>query len=113
MLCRYVNQDGSTSTVLMNDVETANGTANTITATSNKELQERQLDVVNTSTLSAAGASTFSGHKADVGARLRQINPSLLYYQCRDYRLALVCKNSFAKIPLLAKVDSTLDALNK
>ena len=52
----------------MNDVEIANGTANTITATSNNDLQERQLDVVNTSTLSADGASTFSGHKAHVGA---------------------------------------------
>ena len=31
MLCRYVNQDGSTATVLMNDVEIANGTAKTIT----------------------------------------------------------------------------------
>ncbi len=29
MLCRYVNPDGSTVTVLMNDVEIANGTANT------------------------------------------------------------------------------------
>ena len=113
MLCRYVNPDGTTATVLMNDVEIANGTANTITAAISQELQERQLDVVNMSTLSADGASTFSGHKTGVGAQLRQMNPSLLYYHCRDHRLALACKTSFAKIPLLAKVDNTLDALNK
>ena len=36
MLCYYVNQDGSSATVVMNDVEIANGTANTITAATTK-----------------------------------------------------------------------------
>ena len=97
----------------MNDVKIANGTANTSTAAISQERQERQLDVVNMSTFSADGASTFSGNKAGVGAQLRQMNLSQLYYHCRDHRLALACKNSFSKIPLLAKVDNTLDALNK
>ena len=38
---------------------------------------------------------------------------SQLYFHCRDHRLALACKNSFSKTPLLTKVDNTLDALNK
>ena len=53
MLCRYENPDGTIATVLMNDVGIANGTANTITAAIRHELQERQLDVVNMSTLTA------------------------------------------------------------
>ena len=63
MLCRYVKPDGSTDTVLLNDV----GTANTITAAITSELQTRQLDVTKMSTLSADGASTFSGCKSGVG----------------------------------------------
>ena len=38
MLCRYVNPDGSTDTVLLNDVEIADGTANTLTAAISDEL---------------------------------------------------------------------------
>ena len=113
MLCRYVNINGSTDTILLNDVEIADGTANTITAAITSELRERQLSVDNLSTLSADGASTFSGHKTGVGAQLRQVNPALIYYHCRDHRLALACKTSFAKVPMLARVDNTLEALNK
>ena len=50
-----------------------------------QELHERQLDIVNMSTLSADGVSTFRGHRAGVGAQLRQMNPSPLYYHCRHH----------------------------
>ena len=113
MLCRYVKPDGGTDTVLLNDVEIANGTANTITAAITSELQTRQLDVTKMSTLSADGASTFSGCKSGVGCQLRRLSPGLIYYHCRDHRLALACKNSFAGIPMLAKLDQTLDTLHK
>ena len=59
MLCRYVNPDGSTDTVPLNDFEIADGTANTITAAITSELQIRQPDVTKMSTLSADGASTI------------------------------------------------------
>ena len=113
MLCRYVSPDGSTDTVLLNDVEIADGTANTVTAAMTSELQTHQLDVTKMSTLSADGASTFSGCKTGVGCQLRRLSPGLIYYHCRDHRLALACKNSFAGIPMLAKLDHTLDTLHK
>ena len=52
---------------LLNDVEIADGIAKTITAAITSELHERQLSMDNLSTLSADGASTFSGHKTGVG----------------------------------------------
>ena len=80
MLCRYVNPDGSTDTVLLNDFEIADGTANTITAAITSELQIRQLDVTQMSTLSADGASTFSGCKSGVGCQLRRLSLGHWYY---------------------------------
>ena len=68
MLCRYVKPDGSTDTVLINDVEIADGTANTITAAITSELQTRQLDVTKMGTLSADVASTLVGAKRELDA---------------------------------------------
>ena len=113
MLYRYVKADGSTDTVLLNAVEIADGTANTITAGTTSELQTRQFDVTKMSTLSADGVSTFSGCMTGVGCQFRRLSPGLIYYHCRDHLLALACKNLFAGIPVLAKLDQTLDTLHK
>ena len=82
---------------LLNDVEIADGIAKTITAAITSELHEHQLRVDNLSTLSADGATTFSGHKTGVGVQLRQVNLALMFYHCLHHRLALQllhCKNS-------------------
>ena len=109
MLCRYVKPDGSTDTVLLNDVEIADGTANTVTAAISDELQAQQLDVVNMSTLSADGASTFSGNRRGVGAQLREVSPALIYYHCRDHHLALACH--IIMLTLSAHVWTQLQAI--
>ena len=60
-----------------------------------------------------SGISTFSGCKMGIGSHLRKLNPALINDHCRDHRLALECKNSFAGMPGLAKLDQTVDSLQK
>ena len=52
-------------------------------------------------------------HRDAVKAALSKTGRIDVTLQAVDHRLALACKNSFSKTPLLTKVDNTLDALNK
>ncbi len=61
MLCRHVRPDGSTVITLLNGVEVYNGTSATVTSAIVTEIQRSGLDITKMSTLSADGASTFSG----------------------------------------------------
>ena len=109
VLCRHVRPDGSTG-ITERCRGGRHGTSATITAAIVAEIERSGLDITKISTLSADGASTFSGVKNGVAATLRRTNAPLIYYHCRDHRLALACNNSFSAIPLLTEVGGLLGA---
>ena len=110
---RYIDPDGDVKTAFMTDTELPTGTANVITNTVVDKLKEQNLDVNDMSGFVSDGAAVFLGNKSGVAKQLKDMNPSLITTHCRDHRLALACKSSFEAIPLMRKVDDTLNRLHK
>ena len=110
---RYIDPDGDVKTAFMTDTELPTGTANVITNTVVDKLKEQNLDVNYLSGFASDGAAVFLGNKSGVAKQLKDMNPSLITTHCKDHRLALACKSSFEAIPLMRKVDDTLNRLHK
>ena len=59
------------------------------------------------------GAAVFLGRNNGVAKQLKDQNAHILTHHCREHRLALACRHSFKQIPIIKKVDQTLEALYK
>ena len=62
---------------------------------------------------SSDGAAVFLGRNNGVAKQLKDQNPHILTHHCRNHRLALACRDSFKQIPIMKKLDQTLEALYK
>ncbi|CAC5392832.1 RPC1 [Mytilus coruscus] len=93
--------------------ELQNATAETLTKTISTELTNHQLNLQDMTGFASDGAAVFLGKKTGIATRLKDINPSLITIHCRDHRLALATRDSFNSVPVMKKVDDTLEKLYK
>lgn len=110
---RYINPAGEIQNSFVTDVELQNATAETLTRTITSELTNHQLNLQDMTGFASDGAAVFLGKKTGVATRLKDINPSLITIHCRDHRLALATRDSFNSVPVMKKVDDTLEKLYK
>ena len=59
------------------------------------------------------GAAVFLGRHNGVAKQLKDQNPHILTHYCRNHRFVLACRDSFKQIPIMKKLDQTLEALYK
>ena len=113
MCVQFLSRDGEKKTAFLADPVIDRGDAETITETIRNQLQSSNLSVDKLGSFASDGAAVMVGKKSGVSTRLKEDNPHLITNHCRDHRLALACKDSFSKIPVVKKVDDFLENLYK
>jgi len=110
---RFINQKGVVQNGFLTDIKLPNATANSITSAITTELTNQGLSIQNMAGFASDGAAVFLGRNNGVAKQLKDQNPHILTHHCREHRLALDCRHSFKQIPIIKKVDQTLEALYK
>jgi hypothetical protein len=110
---RFINQKGVVQNGVLTDIKLPNATANSITSAITTELTNQGLSIQNMAGFASDGAVVFLGRNNGVAKQLKDQNPQILTHHCREHRLALACRHSFKQIPIIKKVDQTLEALYK
>ena len=59
------------------------------------------------------GASTFSGHRTGVQARLRMLSPFAIFIHYRNHMLQLACVQAANQVSLVKRVYSNLTTMWK
>ena len=113
MCVQFLSKEGEKKTAFLADPAIDCGDAETITKTIRDQLQSSNLSVDKLGSFASDGAAVMVGKKAGVSTRLKEDNPQLISNHCCDHRLALACKDSFSKIPVVKKVDDFLENLYK
>ena len=113
MCVQFLSKEGEKKTAFLADPAIDRGDAETITKTIRDQLQSSNLSVDKLGSFASDGAAVMVGKETGVSTRLKEDNPQLISNHCRDHRLALACKDSFSKIPVVKKVDDFLENLYK
>ncbi|MEW8548619.1 MAG: DUF4371 domain-containing protein, partial [Candidatus Thiodiazotropha sp.] len=110
---RYVSSEGELKTSFLSDTAVPEATAENLTNKIVSELDRHELNVQKMTGFTSDGAAVFLGKKNGVGKRLKDINPHMVTTHCKDHRLALACRDSYAKVPGMRKLDETLEHLHR
>ena len=110
---RYISSEGDVKTSFLSDTAVPEATAENLTNKIVSELNRHDLDVQKMTGFTSDGAAVFLGKKNGVGKRLKDINPHMITTHCKDHRLALACRDSYAKVPGMRKLDETLEHLHR
>lgn len=105
----YISTEGDVKTSFLSDTAVPEATAENLTNKITSELNRHDLNVQKMTGFTSDGAAVFLGKKNGVGKRLKDINPHLVTTHCKDHRLALACRDSYAKVPGMRKLDETLE----
>ena len=113
MCVRYIFTEGAVKTSFLSDTSVPEATAENLTSKIISELDRHDLNVQKMTGFTSDGAAVFLGKKNGVGKRLKDINPHMVTTHCKDHRLALACRDSYAKVPGMRKLDETLEHLHR
>ena len=113
MCVRYISTEGAVKTSFLSDTSVPEATAENLTSKIISELDRHDLNVQKMTGFTSDGAAVFLGKKNGVGKRLKDINPHMVTTHCKDHRLALACRDSYAKVPGMRKLDETLENLHR
>ena len=112
MCVRYISTEGDVKTSFLSDIAVPEVTAENLTSKIISELDRHDLNVQKMTGFMSDGAAVFLGKKNGVGKRLKDINPHMVTTKCKDHKLALACRESYAKVPGIRKLDETLGHLH-
>jgi len=110
---RYVSTEGAVKTSFLSDTAIPEANAENLTRKIVGELERHNLLIQNMTGFTSDGAAVFLGKKTGVGKRLKDLNPHMVTTHCMDHRLALACRDSYASVPGMKKLDETLEHLHK
>ncbi|XP_052259988.1 zinc finger protein 862-like [Dreissena polymorpha] len=110
---QYIAQSGDIKTAFLFDKELPMANAETITTTLLSSVEELGLHTKDMSSFGSDGAAVFTGKRNGVGAKLKEVNSLMITYHCRDHRLALACRDTYAKIPAMKKTGNLLENIYK
>lgn len=109
----YISIVGTVKTSFLSDTAVPEATAENLTTKIVSELERHDLKVQNMTGFISDGAAVFLGKKSGIGHRLKNINPHMVTTHCKDHRLALACRDSYASVPEMKKLDKTMEHLYK
>lgn len=109
VFCRW-EEDGVPVECFLELIPLKRADAETIYSTLIECLKKKDLQVVG---LGFDGASTFSGHRTGVQARIKKHSPHALFVHCHCHLLQLACVQAANKTPGIAHVYKTLITLWK
>ena len=95
----------------VSDTTLNTATADVITNAIKSEVESHDWDINNMTGCASDGAAVFTGAKTGVTTRLKAQIPGLVTVHCKDYRLALACRDCFKEVPLFKKTDKLLEDL--